>query len=161
MLRHGLVIALAWLAVDHGSKWWMRERVMDPPRVIPVTDFFNLILGANTGVSFGMLGGADIAPWMLSALALAITLVLIIWLARTRRRLVVIGLGFVIGGALGNSLDRLRHGAVTDFLDFYLGAWHWPAFNMADVGISFGVALLILDSFLARPANASIDGPRS
>lgn len=118
---------------------------MDPPRVIPITGFFNLVLGRNTGVSFGLLGEAR--PWVLVAFATAVIVVLIIWMSRAENRLTAGALGLIVGGAVGNVLDRLRHG-VTDFLDFYVGQWHWPSFNMADVGIVCGAGLLLLESFL-------------
>lgn len=130
---------------------------MNPPREIPLTEFFNLVLGYNTGVSFGMLGGLGVPPWALSLLAIAVAVALVIWLGRRPSAVVATALGLLIGGALSNGFDRLRNGAVTDFLDFHLAGWHWPAFNMADVGVVCGVALLLLDSFLSRgvPAQAS------
>src|SRR3546814_6796569 len=85
---------------------------------------------------------------MLMALTLAMVIGLFIGLKRADNRLTAIALGLIIGGALGNALDRLRHGAVTDFLDFYVAAYHWPAFNLADVGIVSGVGLLLLESVL-------------
>ena len=81
---------------------------------------------------------------------LAMVIGLIIWLMRAANRLTAIALGLIIGGALANILDRLRHGAVTDFLDFYVAAYHWPAFNLADVGIVSGVSLLLLESVWPR-----------
>jgi len=121
---------------------------MDPPRVIPVTGFFNLVLGFNTGVSFGLFGEAP--AWLLMAFILPMVAGLLVWMTRTDSRLTAIALGLVVGGAFGNLLDRLRHGAVTDFLDFHVGAYHWPAFNFADVAIVSGVALLLIESVLAR-----------
>lgn len=155
MLRYGLLLATAWFALDHGTKWWIREKVMNPPRDVPVTGFFNIVLGHNTGVSFGMLGGAGVPPWALSLLAMAIATGLIVWLGRTRDTLVATALGLLIGGALSNGIDRLRNGAVTDFLDFHIAGWHWPAFNMADVGVVCGAALLLLDSFVSRETPSS------
>ena len=94
-----------------------------------------------------MFGGAP--WWVLALLALAIVAALSVWLWRAQNRLVAAALGLLIGGALGNVLDRLRHGAVMDFLDFHLGVYHWPAFNLADVAVVSGVALLLLDGFRA------------
>ncbi|MCD1643315.1 signal peptidase II [Aurantimonas coralicida] len=148
MLRLGLPIAAAWFLIDQVSKWWIINSVMQPPRVIPVTEFFNLVLWHNTGVSFGLFG--DTSPWMLMIFTLAMVIGLIIWLMRAANRLTAIALGLIIGGALANILDRLRHGAVTDFLDFYVAAYHWPAFNLADVGIVSGVSLLLLESVWPR-----------
>ncbi|MCC4300233.1 signal peptidase II [Aurantimonas coralicida] len=148
MLRLGLPIAAAWFLIDQVSKWWIINSVMQPPRVIPVTEFFNLVLWHNTGVSFGLFG--DTSPWMLMIFTLAMVIGLIVWLMRAANRLTAIALGLIIGGALANILDRLRHGAVTDFLDFYVAAYHWPAFNLADVGIVSGVSLLLLESVWPR-----------
>lgn len=148
MLRLGLPIAAALFLIDQVSKWWIINSVMQPPRVIPVTEFFNLVLWHNTGVSFGLFG--DTSPWMLMIFTLAMVIGLIIWLMRAANRLTAIALGLIIGGALANILDRLRHGAVTDFLDFYVAAYHWPAFNLADVGIVSGVSLLLLESVWPR-----------
>ncbi|OQM75658.1 signal peptidase II [Pseudaminobacter manganicus] len=146
MLRLGLPIALLWFAVDQATKWWILNYVMNPPRVIPVTGFFNLVLGRNTGVSFGLFGEAR--PGVLVAIAIGMVLALVVWMGRAENRLTASALGLIAGGAIGNVVDRLRHGGVTDFLDFYIGQWHWPSFNMADVGIVCGAGLLLLESFL-------------
>ena len=148
MLRLGLPIALGGFFLDQATKWRVLNHVMNPPQVIPVTGFFNLVLGFNTGVSFGLFGEAP--AWLLMAFILPMVAGLLVWMTRTDSRLTAIALGLVVGGALGNLLDRLRHGAVTDFLDFYVGAYHWPAFNFADVAIVSGVALLLIESVLAR-----------
>ena len=148
MLKLGLPLALLGFLLDQATKWWILNHVMDPPRVIPVTGFFNLVLGFNTGVSFGLFGEAP--AWLLMAFILPMVAGLLVWMTRTDSRLTAIALGLVVGGAFGNLLDRLRHGAVTDFLDFYVGAYHWPAFNFADVAIVSGVALLLIESVLAR-----------
>ena len=147
MLRLGLPIAFLGFAVDQATKWWILNYVMDPPRVIPITGFFNLVLGRNTGVSFGLFGEAR--PEVLVAFAIAVVVILIVWMKRAENRLTASALGLIAGGAVGNVLDRLRHGGVTDFLDFYVGQWHWPSFNMADVGIVCGAGLLLLESFLS------------
>ncbi|ORE97035.1 MULTISPECIES: signal peptidase II [Aurantimonadaceae] len=148
MLKLGLPLTLLSFLLDQATKWWILNHVMDPPQVIPVTGFFNLVLGFNTGVSFGLFGEAP--AWLLMAFTLAMVAGLLVWMTRTDSRLTAIALGLVVGGALGNLLDRLRHGAVTDFLDFYVGAYHWPAFNFADVAIVSGVGLLLIESVLAR-----------
>ena len=148
MLKLGLPFTLLSFLLDQATKWWILNHVMEPPRVIPVTGFFNLVLGFNTGVSFGLFGEAP--AWLLMAFILPMVAGLLVWMTRTDSRLTAIALGLVVGGALGNLLDRLRHGAVTDFLDFYVGAYHWPAFNFADVAIVSGVGLLLIESVLAR-----------
>lgn len=151
---YGLVMALGWFVLDQATKWWILEGVVSSHGTIHITPFFNLVLGWNRGISFGMLGGHDLPPWILALFSGSIAAGLIIWLLRTRDRLVATGLALIIGGALGNALDRLRHGAVADFLDLHLADWHWPAFNMADVGVVCGAALLIADSFIRRDRDA-------
>lgn len=109
---------------------------------VPVVPGFNLVLVRNDGVTFGIFGGTP--WWVLAGVALVITIWLAILLARTGSRLDATAYGLVIGGALGNVADRLRFGAVTDMLDFYVAEWHWPAFNLADVAVVSGVGLLLL-----------------
>jgi len=153
-LRLGLAIAFLSLAFDQATKALMLVFVMEPPRVIPITPFFNLTLGFNRGVSFGLFSSdAEFGRWALTALALVIVAGLVIWLVRTQLRWEAIGVGAIIGGALGNVADRVRQGAVTDFLDFYVGNWHWPAFNLADASITLGVAALLIAPFLERRAS--------
>ncbi len=151
LFRKGLSLAALVLILDQVTKWWILDAVMQPPRVIPVTPFFNLVMGWNRGISFGMLdSGSQAATWILSLVALAITAVLVVWLYRAERLRIALGIGLIIGGALGNLVDRVRWGAVLDFLDFYVGDYHWPAFNVADSGITVGAAVLILDSLFHR-----------
>lgn len=152
---YGLVFAFGWFVLDQTTKRCILEEVVSSHGAIHITPFFNLVLGWNRGISFGMLGAHDLPPWILALFSGSIAAGLIIWLLRTRDRLVATGLALIIGGALGNALDRLRHGAVADFLDFHLADWHWPAFNMADVGVVCGAALLITDSFIRRDRNAN------
>lgn len=148
MLRQGLVVAAGVALLDQVSKLVILEGILDPPRVIQVTPFFNLVVVWNRGISFGIFdSGAAWMPVVLSVLALIITVALVIWLRRTDRRLTAIAIGLVIGGALGNVIDRVRFGAVLDFLDFHAFGWHWPAFNVADSAITIGVVLILLDSW--------------
>jgi signal peptidase II len=112
---------------------------------IPITSFFNLVMVWNTGVSFGMLGdhGAN-APIILIALASVITIIFLIWMMRISDHLHGICFAMIIGGAVGNIIDRARFGAVIDFLDFHLYGYHWPAFNIADMSVVMGVGLLVI-----------------
>ena len=147
----GLAVGLVVLALDQISKWAILNVVMVPPRIIPVFPSFNLTLVYNPGVSFGQMGW--LGPWVLSALAIAISAALVVWLRRAETALLGVALSFVIGGAVGNVIDRLRFGAVVDFLDFYVpgtGWPHWPAFNLADSAIVVGVGLIILDGLFAE-----------
>lgn len=147
----GLGLAGGVIVLDQLSKWWILEHVMNPPRAIEVLPFFNLVLAWNRGVSFGLFSSAPAAgPWILSGLAVVISAVLAVWLFRTRDKWLAVGIGLIIGGAIGNVIDRARFGAVTDFLDLHAFGYHWPAFNVADSAITLGAAALILDS-LFRP----------
>lgn len=151
MIRLGLAVAALWLVLDQAAKWWVLESVMQPPRIVEVTSFFNLVLAWNRGVSFSMFYSYhDAMPWVLSAVALGIVAFLLNWLRKTARAFPAVCLGLVIGGAIGNVVDRVRFGAVVDFLDVHAGGWHWPAFNVADAGISVGVVLLVLDGLFVR-----------
>jgi len=151
-MRLGLGVAGAIMALDQVTKWWIVEVVMNPPRVIPVTSFFNLVMGWNRGVSFGLFNtDSAINTWLLPALALAIVAALLYWLHRAESTRISVALGLVIGGALGNVVDRLHYDGVADFLDFYLGGYHWPAFNIADCGITLGAIVLVFDSLVAQP----------
>ncbi len=147
-VRIGLVAAVIVAVLDQLTKWWILDWVMDPPRSIAITPFFNTVLVWNRGASFGLFEGGG--TWPLLAVAAAIVVVLLVWLARTRRRALALALGLVIGGALGNAFDRLARGAVVDFLDFHWGELHWPAFNLADSAITVGVALMLLDGLFER-----------
>jgi signal peptidase II len=127
---------------------------MDMPvesRHIPVLPFFDLVLWWNRGVSFGMLvHDFDFMPYLLTALALVIAFALCFWLWRARRHMDALALGLVIGGAIGNAIDRLRFGAVVDFIYFYAGTWYWPAFNIADSAICVGVVLMLIYSYMPK-----------
>jgi signal peptidase II len=116
-----------------------------------ITPFFNLVLTYNRGMSFGLFNnGAGVNALLFSLVAASIVAVLVYWLSRVDSPFLAVAIGLVIGGAIGNVIDRVRFGAVVDFLDFYLGSWHWPAFNLADSAICIGVAAMLLDGLLLR-----------
>jgi signal peptidase II len=147
--RWGAAAVAIALVVDQASKWAIVNIVMDPPQVIPITRFFNLTLGLNRGVSFGMLSeGLGDSPWTLIIISLVIVAAMLAWLRRMRGRIEALGLGAIIGGAVGNIVDRMRLGGVVDFLDFHVAGSHWPAFNMADAAISTGVTLMMVSVLL-------------
>lgn len=149
-LANGLVISVLVVVADQAVKAWILEHVMLPPRVIEVTSFFNLVLTWNRGVSFGLFNNeSPYNAWVLPLIAVGIVGMLLAWMARNDDRLVRVCLGLIIGGAVGNLIDRIRFGAVADFLDFHVWGWHWPAFNIADSAISIGVALLIAESLFS------------
>jgi signal peptidase II len=151
MLRLGLIVAALILAADQLSKIWFLDLMQQNPAGIRVTSFFNLVMVWNTGVSFGLFSeDSALRSWTLIGVSVAVMIWLLIWLWRAEHRLAAIALGGIIGGAIGNVIDRIRFGAVFDFLDFHAFGWHWPAFNVADSAIVVGVGLLLLDGF--RPA---------
>lgn len=148
--RFGLFAAIITIAADQLSKWYMLEVVdIDARPPIYVGPFLDLVMVWNRGVSFGMLGSDHpAAPYLLTVAAVAICLGLFHWLARAHSARLALALGLVIGGALGNVVDRIRFGAVADFFYFHWDELYWPAFNIADAAICVGVALLCIDSML-------------
>lgn len=139
---------------DQATKWIVLTQVMEPPRVIPVTPFFNLVLVFNTGVSFGLFQEIFAPrPGLLVLIGLSIVAVLVVWALRSSSKVERLGLAIMSGGALGNIIDRWRQGWVTDFLDFYWQDLHWPAFNSADVFIFVGAALLLATAVSSHPKN--------
>ena len=118
---------------------------------VPVLPGFNLSLGFNTGASFGMMGGFMAGkPLLMAALTGALTIAFAVMAFRAQPALERAGFALVVGGALGNIIDRLRQGAVTDFLDFYWRDWHWPTFNVADIAITLGAVLILAASLPVR-----------
>jgi signal peptidase II len=149
LFGRGLATVAAVVVIDQIVKWWILQKIMLPPRAIEITPFFNLVLTWNRGVSFGMFNtDSPVNVWLLPLLAFAIVGMLLTWLLRAERPTIAIALGAIIGGAIGNLVDRIRFGAVADFLDFHLWGYHWPAFNVADSAITVGVAVLICDAVL-------------
>lgn len=157
MGAYGVIAAAAVLVVDQATKWWILEFFAARPSIIEATPFLNIVLVMNRGVSFGLVPiEATWGPWLFAGIAAVIVALLAVWLIRADRTLLAIGIGLVIGGAVGNVIDRLRFGGVIDFLDFHLGAYHWPAFNAADTSIVLGVAALLYVSLFGsreRPTN--------
>ncbi len=159
-MRLGLFLALVTLVLDQISKWYVVEVLMRPdgvaqtpfytPRSIEILPVLDIVMAWNRGVSFGIFNneGAYNAL-LLTLLSLAIVVALAVWMWRTDQRLLHVALGLIIGGALGNVVDRVRWGAVADFIDFHVADWHWPAFNLADTGITVGAALLVFDALFA------------
>jgi len=143
----GFALAVVVIAVDQISKWrlldYFQHSTAKSPPSVAVTDFFNLVLVWNRGVSFGMFNNAAAMPIILVALALLLVAFVAHWLLRTETPLEAAAFGLIIGGAIGNVIDRLHHGAVVDFLDFHLAAQHWPAFNVADSAIVIGAGLIL------------------
>ena len=153
MLARGLAVAAVLVIVDQLSKsailgFFAGSSFGAHEAIAP---FFNLVLTYNRGISFGLFNTpSGINVLLFSLLAATIVTMLIIWLRRVESSLLAVAIGLVIGGAIGNVIDRIRFGAVVDFLDFHIGSWHWPAFNVADSAICVGVAAMLLDSLLLR-----------
>jgi signal peptidase II len=145
---YGLLVAVGILVADQISKVFFLDLMQQNPGGIIVTPFFNLVMVWNTGVSFGLFSEDSASrSWTLIAVSFAVMIWLGWWLWRAHSALVAVALGMIIGGAIGNVIDRYRFGAVFDFLDFHAFGWHWPAFNVADSGIVIGVLLLLADGF--------------
>jgi signal peptidase II len=157
-LRAGILTAVVTLVADQASKLWLLS-VFDLARrgAVKVTPFFDLVLAWNIGISFGWLQNdsqsAQIALMAVKAIAVV---ALAIWMARSHTLLAAVALGLIIGGAIGNGIDRLAYGAVVDFALFHIeiggNTFNWYVFNLADVAIVAGVAALLYDSFLGVPA---------
>ena len=157
MLYFGLAIAGLVIVVDQVSKILVLS-ALGPFQGVSVTPFLNLVVVLNTGISFGLFASeSELARYLLVALALIVSIILMRWLASSTNRFVCAALGMIIGGAFGNVIDRLVHKAVVDFLDFHLYGWHWPAFNVADSAITIGVALFVLASLLERNGRSKLD----
>ena len=148
----GYNVAAAVFILDQLAKLWIVRHVkLQEMGDIPLLPVFSLTWVENRGVSMGMLNGAgDVGRWGLVLLTGAIAVAVALWLRRERNRVDVIALGLVLGGALGNILDRLRLGYVVDFLHFFWGQRHFYVFNVADAAITVGVTLLLLRASLAR-----------
>jgi signal peptidase II len=144
-----LWLSLLVVVLDQATKW-LAEALLVPFRPIAVAPLLNLTLMYNEGAAFSFLSNAGgWQRWFFAAFALAMTIALIIWLARLAQgeRTTAAALALVIGGAIGNLIDRVLTGRVVDFIDFYVGTWHWPAFNVADSAITLGIILLLVTSF--------------
>lgn len=137
------------IAADQISKQIVVKQLDLYERVV-VLPFFNLTRTHNTGAAFSIF--ADAAPVFFIGLAVAVSIGILIWLRRNpdHERLAAAGLCLILGGALGNAIDRAARGYVIDFIDLYAASWHWPAFNLADSAITVGAALILLDLFLQR-----------
>lgn len=157
-LRPGIIAAVVALVLDQASKLWLLF-VFDIVRrgAVRVTPFFDLALTWNTGISYGWFQTESaVGQAILLAVKAVAVVVLAIWMARSRTLLATIALGLIIGGAIGNAIDRFAYGAVVDFALFHLQiggkTFNWYVFNLADVAIVAGVAALLYDSFLGVPA---------
>jgi signal peptidase II len=157
-LRPGVIAALTTLAIDQASKLWLLY-VFDIGRrgTVRVTPFFDLVLAWNVGISFGWFQNDSVlAQTVLMLVKAAAVIALAIWMARSQTVLATIALGLIIGGAIGNAIDRIAYGAVVDFALFHVQigqtVYNWYVFNLADAAIVAGVMALLYDSFWGLPA---------
>ena len=151
MLRFGLLLSAIVVVLDQATKYGIVHHVMSTPQVIEITPFFNIVMVWNQGASFGLFStGSPWTPVVLGGIAILISMFLVAWLSKTDSRRLAASLGLVIGGALGNAVDRVLYGAVADFLDFHALGFHWPSFNVADIAITAGVGMLLLDGLIGK-----------
>ena len=142
-----LLLSLSVIAIDQLTKQWALH-ALDLYQIKPVLPFFNFTLAFNTGAAFSFLSNSGVwHQWFFTLFATTMSIVLVVWLVKlpAGQRLQALSLSFILGGALGNLVDRLLYGHVIDFLDVYYKHYHWPAFNIADSAITVGAILLIID----------------
>ncbi len=152
---HDLLVAATAAAVvigDQLTKLWIMATFLPHGQEEIIPGFFNLVYVTNTGAAFGFLAGSKSWLRQVFFVAVAVVALVVIFFAyghlKRQGKIFVYGLGLIAGGAVGNLIDRLRFGSVVDFLDFYLGSYHWPAFNVADSAISIGVGMFLLGTLL-------------
>ena len=155
MIKHRIAFAsylMAFiLACDQMSKWWIVNDMLRPPtHSVEMNPYLNFTLAMNRGVTFGLLNHYEhnLVPYLLIGTAIVIVGLMARWLTKTSSLIVSLGLAGIMGGAVGNIIDRLRYGAVVDFIDVHIQNHHWYTFNIADSAIVVGVSLLILDGLV-------------
>lgn len=146
-----LFLSLGILVLDQWTKWLVEVHLPHSASHPVVPGFLNLTHVKNTGVAFGLFAsqGSNGGAWLLVVMGLVALAAVFLYFhfAPARNRLLLSSLALIVGGAVGNLVDRLASGAVTDFVDVYVGTYHWPAFNVADSAITVGIGLMIVDSF--------------
>lgn len=143
--RFGALIAILVFAADQLSKYWILRIInLDERDPIQITPFMDLAMAWNRGVSYGLL--TTNMQVLLIILSLVISVFIVLWLAKATHAMAAVAFGMILGGAIGNALDRAVHGAVADFVHLHWGTWSWYVFNVADIAIVAGVALLIYDN---------------
>ncbi|MCH2547485.1 MAG: signal peptidase II [Alphaproteobacteria bacterium] len=158
MTRFGVAIAAIALLLIQVTQQVLFATIAGAKASVVVTPFFNLVTVWNPGISFGMLQDISNGQWILSAVAMLIVAWLFVWLRKVEHRSTALALGLIIGGAIGNIIDRIRFSAVFDYLDFHAFGYHWPAFNLSDSFIFIGVALLLF-SALGEAKTSSLQQP--
>jgi len=146
-------LAVLIVALDQLTKFLIEPWLAGQPPLVVIPGFANLVLVYNTGAAFSLLSSASgWQRWLFTGLAVVISALIIYWLRKTPRGewTTALPLAMILGGAMGNLIDRLRFGHVIDFVDLYYGDWHWPAFNVADASISVGAVVFILVGLFQR-----------
>ena len=142
----GLLLAAITVLLDQFTKALVLA-FLEPYQAVEWAPFLSCVLVFNTGISFGLFAGETaLLRWVLIGLALAVSVLLTSWLYKEKRLRVASALGLILGGAIGNVVDRIFRHAVVDFLDLHIGGWHWPAFNLADSAITVGAVLYVFTS---------------
>lgn len=146
-LLPNIFLILSIIALDQVTKLAILGRdVVDIYPEMEITSFLNLVLVQNKGISFGLFSRYEVG-WLISILTIGIVVALFIWMRKLERAILALPFSLIIGGAIGNLIDRLNYGFVVDFIDFHFFGWHWPAFNIADSAITVGVIFLLIASF--------------
>ena len=169
-MRIGILIASIACAIDQVTKYIMVERVFRPygvvetpyftPTLIEILPFFQFRMVWNTGISFSLFNYGDATTIAILILCqLTIVGVLLWWLRQSETRTIAVGIGFIVGGALGNIIDRIHYGAVADFLDFHIAGYHFPTFNVADFCITTGVIFWLIDALINRHQHSHDEKP--
>ena len=159
MLKY-LWLSAVVIVLDQASKWFMTS-ILSLHESIAVMPFFNFTLAHNYGAAFSFLAGAGgWQRWFFIILTTVISIALVIWLKKlsSHAKLEAVSISLILGGAIGNVIDRINFGYVVDFLDFYYGSAHFATFNIADSAIVVGAGLLILDSFISKPESSQEQG---
>ncbi len=148
-MKKGIIIAFLVLIIDQITKYYVAFSLFKDKRFIEVTSFFNLVFVKNTGISFSLF--ADSRGWEKIVLLIVVSVIILwlcYWMYREKDAVTKSSLGMIIGGAIGNLLDRFTYGGVVDFLDFHIGIHHWPAFNIADSAICVGAIIMVVQGVI-------------
>lgn len=150
MFVKGIILAVVSLILDQISKIYMFEQVLSGKNYVEVMPFLNWVRVYNNGISFGMFNNNEYSQIIFSVLSSIIVLVLIYYMYKATNKFIIYAFALIIGGAVGNVIDRIRVGAVMDFVDVYVGQYHWPAFNIADSTIFIGAFMLLISSVIYK-----------
>ena len=154
-----LPVILITVFVDQVSKTAIRHLVAHHGSIVVIDGFFNLVYVKNKGMAFGIMNRQDIVPipYLLTGVTIFAIMLLMLWYLsfRQKNRWVNIAVAMIMGGAIGNLIDRIRFSGVIDFLDCHVGSWHWPAFNVADSAITIGVIILFFNLFLGQTTSST------